>query len=310
MLESFIRSIKVMEPILTEKPVYSSDFVYQVKWDGVRMLSAIEQGKVTLINRHQHLRPVQYPELDQLAEQIQAKSAVLDGEIIALKEGKPSFPSVMRRDSSHAKEAIDYLKTIIPITYVVFDLLYINGKSLINEPLHIRSDKLHQALKNNETLNVIEDFDNGHKLYQATKAHQLEGIVAKKRGSSYHAGKKHQDWFKIKHHQSVTCTVGGYTTKNNIVNSLLLGLQEGNKLTYIGKAATGLTSEHLEVLTEQMPRIAIKESPFANVRFRPGEVHFVQPVLQVIVNFLEWTDQGNLRSPIIKGFASSSGNRN
>lgn len=295
-----------MEPILIDKPMNEPEFIYQVKWDGVRMIAGVEDGKVILINKHQHIRTMQYPELHNISDYLSASRVVLDGEVIALHQGKPSFHSVMRRDSSRTQESIEYLKRLVPVTYMVFDLLLIDGKSLLNETLTTRSNKLYKILTNGENFHLVEDFNNGSELYDATRTMQLEGIVAKKITSSYHSGKKHQDWFKIKHHQSITCTVGGYTTRNNMINSLLLGLPEDDKLIYIGKAAAGLTTLHLQILTEQLPHLTIKESPFVNLCTRSYAINFVQPVLQVMVEFLEWTEQGRLRSPVIKGFVTGT----
>lgn len=302
MVENFIQNLPIMEPILVSEPMDDPDFTYQIKWDGVRMLAGIEPGKMVLINRRKHIRTLQYPELQAIPEYLKASSAVLDGEVIALKQGKPSFPTVMRRDSARIPEAIRYLQRLVPITYIVFDLLFLDGKSLLDEPLSARSLKLQNLLTNTEHIKIIEDFTDGPKLYEATKLHQLEGIVAKRYTSTYHSGKKHQDWFKIKHRQTITCTVGGYTTRNNMINSLLMGILEDDKLIYVGSAASGLTASHLQILTEQLPRLRIEQSPFKNYPSRKGKGYFVHPVLQTQVEFLEWTEQANLRSPVIKGF--------
>lgn len=305
MVEGFVQNLQIMEPILVSEPMDDPDFTYQIKWDGVRMLVGVEADKVLLINRRKHIRTLQYPELQVIPEHLQASSAVLDGEIVALKQGKPSFPTVMRRDSSRIPEAIRYLQGLVPVTYIVFDLLFVNGKSLLDEPLSARSLKLQNILTDADQIKIIEDFTDGPRLYEATKLHQLEGIIAKKRTSTYHSGKKHQDWFKMKHHQTLTCTVGGYSTRNNMINSLLLGLSEDEKLVYVGSAGSGLTAAHLQILTEQLPRLKIAQSPFTNYPSLKGNEYFVHPVLQVRVEFLEWTEQASLRSPVIKGFINT-----
>lgn len=302
--QQFLNGLSVMEPISLPEPLIDPDFIYQVKWDGVRMLAAIDRGKITLINRRQHVRTAQYPELQELAHLVSAADAVLDGEVIVLKDGKPSFPAVLSRDNSSTRQAIAHLSQLMPATYMVFDLLYLNGESLMSEPLVYRSAQLSRILHGDGVVNIVEDFRDGKALFEGTRVTGLEGIVAKNNQSNYQPGKKHRSWFKIKHQQSLYCLVGGYSTRNGMVNSLLLGIYQDSKLLYIGKASTGLTGEQKQIITEQLRPITISVSPFNNLNSSSKNTTFVQPLLVVLVSFLEWTEQLSLRSPVIKGFAT------
>lgn len=303
MMDRWQEKLQVMEPIPLTEPFDSPDFCYQVKWDGVRILALVSSGKVLLRNRHNQERTRQYSEFQQLAELVSAHDALLDGEVIALKNGHPSFPTIMRRDQSRNDATIKYLQGIISVNYMVFDLLALNGRSLLDKTLQYRQEKLLQILTCGGNVNAVENFNDGPALYNITSSMNLEGIVAKRYDSHYISGKKHQAWFKIKHHQTITCVIGGYTLRGSQINSLLLGVYQESELRYIGKASTGLSSDEKNILTEQLSPLQTQESPFINFPdSTKSGIHFIFPVPGVIVEFLEWTEQLNLRAPVIKGF--------
>lgn len=293
-----------MEPIQRTEVFDSEDFVYQVKWDGVRILAGMAGDQVHLINKKGNERTLQFPELQQLPELVKADRVVLDGEIIVLREGKPSFPAVMRRDRTASPLTIELFTKTLPITYMVFDLLYLNGQDLRDKPLLERIALLTDLFADHDYLNQVQRFSEGSSLFAAVQNAGLEGIVAKHKNSAYHPGKKHKDWYKIKCQQSQKCLVGGYTLRGNQVNSLLLGVFREDQLCFAGKAANGLNAAHWQMLTAQLPSLEISRSPFADAT--PKGVHYVQPQLAVQVVFLEWTDALQLRFPVIKSFISAT----
>jgi len=292
---------KPMDPVLCPEAFDSEDFLFQVKWDGVRIMAEVNHGQVSLTSKHGKDKTEQYPELQVLAQCLKDQTALLDGEVVVLKGGKPSFPSVMKRDQSHSQN-IRYLQDLLPINYMVFDLLYLNGQDLRNEPLEFRKSQLDELLLNQPALYQIEDFPSGKTLFAAVENMGMEGIVAKRRGSPYSLGKNHKDWLKIKCRRQQVCLIGGFTLRGKIVNSLLLGIFQDGRLTYAGKAGSGLTATQQELLAELLPKLQIKNSPFVNLTSPNKGYYYVRPQLGVQIEFLEWTEEMNLRNPVIKGF--------
>jgi bifunctional non-homologous end joining protein LigD len=293
----------VMEPIPYPEAFDHPDYLYQVKWDGVRIMAHVQGGNVQLINKHMNERTEQYLELQALPRLLNVNNAVLDGEVVVIKESKASFPDVMRRDRCSDYKNIKYLQQKFPVDYMVFDLLWLNGKNLMHEPLSIRKSYLQEVLHEKDFIHLLEDFYEGKTLFEAVKSMHMEGVVAKKKDGSYIEGKKHQDWLKIKCRQLQNCLLGGYTLRGKIVNSLLLGVYDENDFLYVGKAASGLTTSQQEVLAQELPKLQINYSPFGNLPGKRGNFHFLKPELGVKVEFQEWTEDLKLRTPVIKAFA-------
>ncbi|MGS0744860.1 non-homologous end-joining DNA ligase [Syntrophomonas erecta subsp. sporosyntropha] len=299
----FPLSIKPMEPLPLDKVFDQPDFIYQVKWDGVRMLAYITSGQVQLVNKRQHLRTAQYPELQKLIRLVDGQEVILDGEIVVLQNGKPSFPAVMRRDLSGPDRAKSMLQQL-PINFMVFDLLYLAGKDLCSTPLKERQQQLNKILHTDETILLVDNFPRGSDLFAAVKAQDMEGIVAKRHNSCYTQGKHHHDWFKIKYRRIQTCVIGGYTCRGKLINALLLGIYRDKELYYVGKVGSGLKSAEWLLLTTELPKILTRQSPFCNlpVHRKMADFYFIEPRLQAQIEFAEWTEKLTLRSPVIKGF--------
>lgn len=293
--------VEPMLPVLVKEIIESPEYVYQVKWDGVRMLAYLSAGRITLVNRSGRVRTGQYPELQELASLLKVSPAIVDGELVVLKNGKPSFASILKRDLSNPHQA-DYLKKQYPVHYMVFDIPFA-GQDLRNLPLAERQPILEQSLVKNEGIQTVENFSTGHSLFAAIKAQDMEGIVIKRATSPYIGGKKHRDWLKVKYRRTQYCVVGGYTLKGSLINALLLGVYHHEDLLYVGKAGTGLKQEDWSILTRELSRMSIPHSPFVNKPPARG-YYFVQPQLTVKVEFAEWTDTLTLRSPVITGFSN------
>ena len=303
-MEILLKNYKAMEPIKRDQVWDSDGFLYQVKWDGIRILAGIAGPKVSLINKRGHERTGQFPELQSLPGFIRADSAILDGEIVVLREGKPSFPAVMQRDRACQPATIGLLTRTLPVSYMVFDVLYLNGQDLRGKCLSERISLLAELFQDQDYLNQVQSFAEGSSLFEAVKKADLEGIVAKRKNSLYSPGKQHQDWYKVKCLRRQNCLVGGYTLRGQQVNSLLLGVFREGKLSFAGKAANGLNSDHWQMLSAQLPGLEISHSPFADPA--PKEAHFIQPQLAVLIEFLEWTDALQLRFPVIKSFINAT----
>ncbi len=297
--------VRPMEPISNPEVFDSSDYVFQVKWDGVRMLSYIEGNEVRLINKKLNPRTVQYPELQQLPEFLAGHKAILDGEIIVLKDGKPSFPSVMKRDQCSSGKTISCLTHYVPINYMVFDILFLNKSNLTAIPWQERAALLIEAVDfSSPLLYLVENFSQGKNLFEAVKNNDMEGIVAKRKNSLYIQGKHHRDWLKIKYRRSLCCVIGGYTLRSSRVNSLLLGIYQDENLLYLGRAGSGLSEADKDLLTTRLGEMNSSVSPFSINTGVPPAI-FTRPLLTVRVEYAEWTENMHLRSPVIKGFTAT-----
>jgi len=295
------------EPIRTEKIPKGDGWISQVKWDGVRMLVYFDGEYVKLYNRKKHERTMQYPELTDMRRYCQANSVILDGEIIALVDGKPSFHQVMKRDSVRKESSIQIVKDSVPITYMVFDLLYANGNWLTNRSLCERQQMLSELIKVDEVVQLVKNHNDSEALFKAVSDHGLEGIVMKDLNSTYAINGKDKRWQKRKIVHDLIAVVGGVTHRSGIVNALLLGLyDEKGRLWYIGHAGSGkLTVQDWRELTETVKRIRIPDCPFVNTPERRKDAVWIKPELTVKINFLEWTQDNSLRQPSIQSFVNA-----
>jgi bifunctional non-homologous end joining protein LigD len=295
--------IRPMEPVMRQDVFDSDQFTYQVKWDGVRMLAYINENRVELINKRLNHRTLQYPELQSLPSLSKCKKAILDGEIVAFKDSRPSFRAVMSRDNARSEQRIKLMLREIPVSYMVFDLLQEGDRDLRSLPLTERQHRLQDMIKLEASVHLVDDFSSGTSLFTAVKAAELEGIVAKRKSSCYTSGKNHRDWFKIKYRRRQACVVGGYTLRNGVANSLVLGVYENELLHYVGRAGSGLSVKEWAEVNRTLRSLQSSDSPFdALPPALNREVIFVEPCLVVEVEFAEWTDDMHLRSPVIKGF--------
>ena len=295
-----------MEPVSHSDIPESDEYWYQVKWDGVRMLSYVEGDQVRLINKRLNPRTIQYPELQQLPQLLSGHNAILDGEIIVLKDGQPSFPSVIRRDRCSASKTISYWSQRLPISYMLFDIVFLDKLDLTSVPVSERHKLLAQTLDfSSPLLYLVENFSDGRSLFEAVKANDMEGIVVKRKTSLYLAGKHHREWLKIKYRRSLNCVIGGYTMRGNQVNSLLLGIFQDEQLIYVGRAGSGLSESDRQTLSIELPSLTVPKSLFSRYSSsKIPEARFTKPLLTVRVEFAEWTEHMQLRSPVIKEFIS------
>jgi len=296
-----------MEPLSATSIPASPGYVFQVKWDGVRMISLVDRDAVKLINKRGHERTAQYPEMQNLRTAFKGHQVIVDGEIVVMKRHKPDFPSVMQRDNARIESRIALLQCSLPVDYIIFDLLQIDNEPLFNLPLEERLSRLGELFspQAGSRFYLIDSFTDGQALFHQIEQAGLEGIVAKYRLSPYLPGKKHHHWFKIKVQQEMRCKVGGYVTRQERIKSLLLGIEQNGELIYVGKASIGIDETGWQRLARELEHWRVSASPFANtVPVSSQEItHFVQPILEVIIEYLEWTPQIHLRHPVIKGFA-------
>jgi len=302
-----MQPIKPFEPISTEEIPTGSSWVGQVKWDGVRVLTYYNGSEVKLYNRRLNERTRHYPELIDIKKYCKANSVILDGEVIALKDGKPSFYTVMKRDGITNFDNVTLLSKAVPITYMIFDVLYYNDKWINNQSLNERQQILTKIISPGPHIQLVENFSDPKTLYEIVKKQDLEGVVVKDLTSTYLINGKDGRWRKKKYFRDLIAVVGGVTLRGSTVNSLLLGLYDSQgRLRYIGHAGTGkLTQEDWRTLTQNIQPLIQTEMPFANRPPRYKESIWLKPLLTVKVNFTQWLEGHTLRQPSIQAFVKA-----
>lgn len=303
-----IEPVVPMQPVQVDEPFDDARWLYQIKWDGVRMLAYADPNSLRLVNRKLRDHTFKYPDLTaQLQASVRLTSWVLDGEIIGLgAEGKPAFSSALKRDLVKSADKAQQLSRTQPAYYMVWDLLYADGKWLVDQPLAQRQERLFRALEPSQNIQLVDSHSSGTELFRVMQEQGMEGIVAKEREGLYHLGVYHQTWKKIKHYRVLHAIVGGVLVKNGLANSLLLGLYQEEQLLYIGRAANGLDSQMIQALTQFVQQLPPQPAPFhqppRHVSTAYEKVVWLPPQLVVEVRFLEWTSELTLRSPIVLGF--------
>ncbi len=302
MVEPFVPFMP-MEPKTCREAFDDRDTGFQVKWDGVRILAHIKDGQVQLYNRKKRLKTRQYPEIAQALKSLFNQDIILDGEMVALKEGKPNFPEIIRRDFATDTGTIKHLAKLIPVTYVLFDLVFYQDKDLTACSFKYRDELLKSLIMSKDPIVVTDTTHNhGTRLFSVVKEAQLEGIVAKKLDSPYRIGKKSPDWLKIKNFRTLAALVGGFIHEGRQARSLLLGAYQGTEFVYLGRAGSGLSREMASLLFEKLNKIKVSHCPFTvSLQINKKEqISWVKPSVEVIVEYMEFSDDGLLRHPVIK----------
>jgi bifunctional non-homologous end joining protein LigD len=306
------RMLRPMLATLTDQPFESKDWVYEIKFDGYRALAFIDKGDLRLVSRNQNDMTDDFPELSGLPRRVQAKQAIIDGEICVLdEEGRPSFSLMQQRTGFEPgrpkrRTAVGDM----PLVYYAFDIVYLDGYSLIRVDLEKRKELLQSILRPDEVFRYSEHFSGmGMQLYEAAKQKGLEGILAKKRNSCY-VQKRSSDWLKIKITQRQECVIGGYTDPRGSrehFGSIVLGLYDKEKrLIPVGQAGSGFNHKTHEEMWKRLKKLETDKSPFAVKPDSTRGLHYVKPELVAEIKFTEWTHEGQkgglkMRAPVFLG---------
>jgi bifunctional non-homologous end joining protein LigD len=280
---------------------------YEIKWDGIRAVLFCDHGHLHLQGRNFTDFTPRYPEVRPLARELGARRLILDGEITAFdEEGRPSFELLQSRMHLASDSAIRRKMRDTPVTYVIFDLLYLDGHSTMPLPYTERRKLLESLeLEGPAWRTPSHHVGEGAALLEASERMGVEGIVAKRLDSQYEPGKRTGAWIKVKNVFRQEFVIGGYTPgegrRGGRVGALAVGYydDEGN-LKYAGKVGSGFTETMLATLTRELESLRNDESPFAG-RQPPKGTIFVEPRLVADVEFREWTKSGTLRAPSFKG---------
>ena len=213
-----------------KKPFDSPDFLYELKFDGMRCLAYLDKTGCDLRNKKSVTLSPMFPELESIYKQASGR-IILDGELIVMAAGKPDFEKLQRRALMSDAFKVKLASEANPVSFVAFDILYKDGKELYSVPLRDRKEMLTSAVKECVRLSLSRvTVGNGIALYDLAEKMDLEGIVAKKAASLYYPGKRTKDWIKIKYMQEEDFIAAGYIAKEGNVISLVLGRQVGNGL--------------------------------------------------------------------------------
>jgi bifunctional non-homologous end joining protein LigD len=302
---------RTIEPMMATgggKPFDSPGWTFEPKWDGVRTLAFIDSGRTALRSRRGRDVEGLYPELSEMAVQLSGFNGLVDGEIVGLDEkGHPSFERIQQRFTL-AKPTQQAL-TRYPVEYVAFDLLWLDGESLLDQPLEERRALLERHVVPGKHVQVSPQFEeHGVAFFEAAKAQGFEGLIAKKKGSIYRPGQRSKDWLKIKFVKEQDCVIVGWVPgekgRAGQVGSLLAAIYQDGGLVYAGHVGTGFTAQTLRLLQEKLEPLAQKEPPLPHPprdEVDPRTARWVRPELVCSVEYLQFTTQGRMRAASFKG---------
>src|SRR3954447_13705524 len=290
-----------VEPMLanavTEPPI-GSQWLYEIKWDGIRALCAIKNGTLEIQSRRGNRCEQQYPEIRDLPSHVHAKNVLLDGEICVLnEEGRSSFALIQHRIAAN-QGAIPRLVETHPATLFLFDVLYADGYDLRAATLEDRRRVLTSLVEPGVRIRVSDTYEtDGKQMFEAARKMNLEGVVAKDRRSGYESGRSAK-WQKLKVQNEQEFVIAGFTKgERDYFGSLILGVYQEGRLSHVGQVGTGFDSKKMKVIHDQITPLITKTSPFAK-RPKIKDATWVRPEIVCQVRFSEWTKDGILRAPV------------
>jgi bifunctional non-homologous end joining protein LigD len=283
---------------LVKAPPEGPEWIHELKYDGYRIGCRIDGRAIALISRNGKDWTHAFRPVVRAARGLEVKSALLDGELcMVLPDGRTSFQALQNAGSSTGT-----------LVYIVFDLLYLDGRSLVGEPLHVRKSALERIVRGSDVQFAAHIDGSGAAAFHEACRLRAEGIVSKLRDQPYMAGKR-TGWVKTKCVQRQEFVIGGFTDpegRREGIGALLVGYYDSDRLAFAGKVGTGFTTKSAAELRRMLNRIEIPDSPFTPAP--PGglgrNAHWVTPTLVGEVAFTEWTGEGNLRHPSFQGLRS------
>jgi bifunctional non-homologous end joining protein LigD len=316
-LQDFPINIKPMLAILVDKPFNNKDWVFEVKWDGIRSIFCVHKAKniFKLQSRNGIDITHRYPEIIESLKQVikYNESAIFDGEIVVLnKKGYPEFGSHKERMSINSDREISRLSKTIPATYYLFDILYYEGQDVRNRDYidrrKILSEILSQSNNNIKKRVRISDYieQQGVAVFENIKKMNIEGIIAKRKNSKYIQGTRSKDWLKIKNSKTQDCVVIGYTSgegsREKYFGSLILAVYERGLLRFVGHTGSGFNTNQLVRVYTRIKDMQIDKPPIDHIPYLNGKPTWIKPQLVAEIKFDNWTSEKILRAPIFQRF--------
>jgi bifunctional non-homologous end joining protein LigD len=280
---------------LVDKPFDDPDWLFEIKWDGYRAISEVDED-VKLYSRRGLSLAEKYPEIVSDLEKL-GHQAVLDGEVVVIdKSGKSNFQYLQNYGQEKQGRLL----------YYIFDLLYLNGFDLRAQPLSLRKEFLKKIMPKKSRLKYSDHiWEKGIAFFNTATAKGLEGIMAKNSLSKYKEGVRTEDWLKIKTHKRQEAVIAGFTEPKGgrkYFGSLVLGVYDDKgELKYVGHTGTGFNQKSLKYIYDKLKPLVTNKSPFAKPPKTNAPVTWVKPKLVVEVEFTEWTADGQMRHPSFKG---------
>ena len=295
--------IHPMLATLVDEPFSDPEWIFETKWDGFRSICFVKDGKVRFVSRNQIEMTAQYPELAEVGKQVEAKQAILDGEIVALdQDGMPRFQLLQPRVGR--KSGLQSLRGKGKIVYYVFDLLYRDGYDLMLCSVVERKAVLEQILRPASFIKLSEHIEgDGKAFFKQIEKFHLEGMIAKRAASRY-VQKRSSDWLKVKTVQRSEVVVGGYTEPRgtrSYFGALVVGLYKDRELHYVAHVGGGFNHQTLAEIYRLMQPLKTKQSPFVDAPKTNEPVQWLKPKLVAEVKFSEWTADARLRHPVFIG---------
>ncbi|TAN31516.1 DNA ligase [bacterium] len=296
----------MMAKLSSALPSPDAGWGFEFKWDGIRALAHVEGGRVRLISRSGEDVTARYPEVHPMGRALGSREVILDGEVVALDErGRPSFEEIQQRMGLSSEPEVRRKMKLVPVTYMIFDLLWRDGHSLLATPYDERR-RLLARLELSGASWQTPPFERGggRAMLDASAKAGLEGVMAKRLDSRYEPGRRGGAWLKIKNRGRQELVIGGWLEgegkRRGHPGALLVGHYDHGKLVYAGKVGTGFTDAMLDRLHDLLQPLAQDSSPF-EVGSPPRAANFVKPRLVAEFEFVEWTRSGQLRAPSFKG---------
>ena len=287
-------------------PSPDSAWGFEFKWDGIRALAYVDGGIVRLISRSGETVTPRYPEVHAIGRALGSRQVILDGEVVALDEkGRPSFEEIQQRMGLTSESEVRRKMKQVPVTYMIFDLLWQDGHPLLTTPYEERRRMLAQLKLSGDSWQTPPfEKGGGQAMLEASAKAGLEGIMAKKLDSHYEPARRSGVWVKIKNHNRQELVIGGWLEgegkRRGQPGSLLVGFYDKDKFVYAGKVGTGFTDAMLDKLQAALKPLEQDKNPF-DIGSPPRAAHFVKPKLVAEFEFVEWTRSGQLRAPSFKG---------
>jgi bifunctional non-homologous end joining protein LigD len=295
-----------IEPMLsdtTEKPPIGENYLYEVKWDGIRALVSLQDGVIKIRSRNQNDITNQFPELLIPEKAFRANCGLFDAEIVCLDgQGRPQFKKVIHRLMATGETNIAKNVKSSPAFCYVFDCLYLDGRSLINEPLTKRREWLKDAIKQDSPYRLSQIEENGELLFEAARHHELEGIMAKEKNGKYQPGKRSSAWLKIKVRNTAECVVIGYNegqgNRASTFGGLHIAEMKDGKLTYRGKVGSGFNDDDLKTIGPLVKSLKNIKKPVPDKVLDEKVSKWVEPRYFVEVTYASLTPDNNFREPV------------
>lgn len=285
---------------------HGPDWAHEVKWDGMRVLADVTEGRLKLLSRNENDVTTRFPELGALAGPGMPHDMLLDGEMVSLDGGLPSFAALAQR--LHVSDAMKArnLSATRPITFMVFDLLRLNGVDLTSRPLAVRREALERIGLAGPNAQVPPTYDDGEALHAATLQQGLEGVVSKRLSSTYNPGRRSRDWLKFAHRASLSVVIGGWrleTDSAHRLGAVLVGTPTPQGLLYRGRVGSGLAGTEQERVLAALRDLSVDSPPFADKvpKLDAQGATWVRPEVVVDVRVLGVSPHGRLRQPAYRG---------